>query len=151
MIYYFKTMVWGFFSFFSPLMLVSSKCDVLIILKEPLNSDLFFWCFLCLIAFSLYLPANIRKMQERGSSRENLSCLKINKDMSYNLFHNYSCKCTGGMDVKPQTSSVWKIGLFDFSLFAVMHSVIKITTQTIFWCQFSVSALFVFLNFLFGV
>lgn len=31
----------GFF-IFSPLILVSSKCDVLIILKEPLNSDLFF-------------------------------------------------------------------------------------------------------------
>lgn len=30
------------FVFFSPLILVSSKCDVLIILKEPLNSDLFF-------------------------------------------------------------------------------------------------------------
>lgn len=137
--------------FFSPLILVSSKCGVLIILKEPLNSDLFFWCFSCLIASSLYLPANIRKMQDRGSSRENLPCLKINKDMSYNCNCGISYKCTGGMDVEPQNSGVWKVGLFDFSLFAVVHSVIKITKQTIFWCQFSSSALLVLLNFLFGV
>lgn len=94
------------FFFFSPLILVSSKCDVLIILKEPLNSDLFFWCFLCLIASPLYLPANIRKMQERGSSGENLPCVKMNKDMSYNLSHSCSYRYTGGMHVETQKSGV---------------------------------------------
>lgn len=95
----------GFF-IFSPLILVSSKCDVLIILKEPLNSDLFFWCFLCWLEDIVERQSNIRKMQERGSSGENLPCVKMNKDMSYNLSHSCSYRYTGGMHVETQKSGV---------------------------------------------